>query len=78
MRKEGWRIVHCHLLVIHGEAEKNAAKDVLAASNGCSSTSLQEHDCSGACDDMDHCQYDHGYKLGRRTARPRLMELYWK
>ena len=50
MRKEGWRIVNCHLLVIHGKAEKDAAKNVPAASNGCSSSSLQGHCCSGARD----------------------------
>ena len=42
MRKEGWRIVDGHLLMIHGKAEKDAAENVPATSNGCSSTSLQE------------------------------------
>lgn len=50
MRKERRRIVHCHLLVVHGEAEEDAAEDVPAASNGCGSTSLHEHDCPDACD----------------------------
>ena len=38
--KEGWSVVHAHLLVVQGEAEEQAAPAVMTAGNGPSSTCL--------------------------------------
>jgi len=40
MSKEGWSIVHAHLLVVKGKAEQHAAPAIMPCSNGSGRTCL--------------------------------------